>query len=193
MMMMTLNRKYVFYKAQKKIIWKGLKGLRKVLSVRGELETEQNYNILTLQLFWLQQHFFPILQGCSTKGLGAQPLLEHGSPSSIFSPTDLNFLSLGLYNNLTPTYFLRASHLYPIQPIDSQGYPLITWYLRLDAPVIYTGAFLLLTAWLGSIFYISKQVQIPISNAIIFTSRLIPLGKVWTPLSLYVRLQHYSK
>ena len=30
---------------------------------------------------------------------------------SIFSPTDLNFLSLGLYNNLTPTYFLRASQL----------------------------------------------------------------------------------
>ena len=25
------------------------------------------------------------------------------------SPTDLNFLSSGLYNNLTPTYFLRAS------------------------------------------------------------------------------------
>ena len=36
------------------------KGLRKVLSVRGELETEQNCNILTPppQLFWLQQHFF---------------------------------------------------------------------------------------------------------------------------------------
>ena len=28
-------------------IWKSLKGLRKVLSVRGELETEQNCNILT--------------------------------------------------------------------------------------------------------------------------------------------------
>ena len=41
--------------------------------------------------------------------LGAQPLLGHGSHSSIFSPTDLNFLSPGLYNNLTPTYFLRAS------------------------------------------------------------------------------------
>ena len=27
----------------------------------------------------------------------------------------------------------------------------IPWYLRPDAPVIYTGAFLLLTAWLGSI------------------------------------------
>ena len=80
----------------------------------------------TPELFWLQQHFFPILLGCSTGGLGVQPLLGHGSHSSIFTPTDLNFLSPGLYNNLTPTYLLRASHLYSIQPVDSQSYPLIS-------------------------------------------------------------------
>ena len=40
---------------------------------------------------------------------GAQPLLEHGSRSSIFSPINLNFLSPGLYNNLTSTSFLWAS------------------------------------------------------------------------------------
>ena len=51
----------------------------------------------------------PTLLGHSTGGLGSQPLLGHGSHSSIFSPTDLNFLSLGLYYNLTSTYFLRAS------------------------------------------------------------------------------------
>ena len=106
------------------------------------------------QPFRLQQHFFPALLGCSTGGLGAQPLLGHGSHSSIFSPIDLNFLSPGLYYNLTSTYFLRASHLYSIQSVDSQGYPLISWYLRPDAPVIYTGAFLILTAWPGSICYI---------------------------------------
>ena len=61
------------------------------------------------KLFWLSQPFFPVFLGCSTRGLGAQPLLGQGSHSSIFSPTDLNFLSPGLYNNLTPTYFLRAS------------------------------------------------------------------------------------
>ena len=33
----------------------------------------------------------------------------HGSHSSIFSPTHLNFLSPGIYNNLTSTYLLRAS------------------------------------------------------------------------------------
>ena len=78
------------------------------------------------QLFWLQQHFFTVLLGCSTGGLGVQPLLGHGSHSSIFSQTDLNFLSPGLYNNLTSTYFLRASRLYSIQPVDSQCYPLIS-------------------------------------------------------------------
>ena len=47
--------------------------------------------------------------GLLNRGLGAQPLLGRGSHSSIFSPTDLNFLPPGLYNNLTSTYFLRAS------------------------------------------------------------------------------------
>ena len=91
----------------------------------------------------LQQHFFPVLLGCSTEGLEAQLWLGHGSHSSIFSPTGLNFLSPGLYNNLTSTYFLRASHLYSIQPVDCQGYPLNPWYLRPDAPVVYTGTFLI--------------------------------------------------
>ena len=61
------------------------------------------------EVFWLQQHFFPVLLGCSTGGLGTQPLLGHDSHSRIFSPTDLNFLSPGSYNNLTSAYFLRAS------------------------------------------------------------------------------------
>ena len=62
-----------------------------------------------LPLFWLLQYLFPVLLGCSAVDLGAQPLLGHGSHSSIFSPTNLNFLSPGLYNNLAPTYFLQAS------------------------------------------------------------------------------------
>ena len=123
-----------------------LKGLRKVSSLRGELETEQNYNILTPATLLATAAFLsrsPGLLNWAPGGLGAQPLLGHSSHSSIFSPTDLNFLLPGLYDNLTPTYFLQASHLYSIQPIDSQGYPLIPWYLWPDAPVIYTGAFLI--------------------------------------------------
>ena len=38
--------------------------------MRVELETEQNCNILTPQLFWLSQPFFPILLGYSTGAWG---------------------------------------------------------------------------------------------------------------------------
>ena len=44
----------------------------------------------------------------------------------VWSPTDLNFLSLGLYNNLTSTLLpasVTISH--SIQPLDSQGHILI--------------------------------------------------------------------
>ena len=81
----------------------------KGLSVRGSWRLNKDCSILSPQLFWLSQPFFPVLLGCTTGGLGAQPLPGHGSHSSIFSPTDLNFLSPWLYNNLAPTYFLRAS------------------------------------------------------------------------------------
>ena len=74
-----------------------------------ELETEQRLQHIDPQLFWLSPPFFPVLLVWSTEGLGAQPLLGHGSYSSISSPTDLNFLSPGLYNNLTYTYFLQVS------------------------------------------------------------------------------------
>ena len=47
-----------------------------------------------------------------------------------------------------PHYFLRASQFCTPIPRQSRS-PLISCYLRPDAPVIYTGAFLLLTAWPG--------------------------------------------
>ena len=96
--------KYTFH-----FIWKGSKELRKVLSVRGELETEQNGNILTPTLL--------AITAFHSRSLG---LLNRrpGGPASAgtwfsfnhLSPTDLNFQSPGLYNNLTFTYFLWASH-----------------------------------------------------------------------------------
>ena len=91
-----------FRKIYLSLYWKGC--------VWESWRLNKDCNILTPpQLFWLSQPFFPVLLSCSTGGLGAQPLPGHGSHSSIFSPTDLNFLSPGLYNNLASTYFLRAS------------------------------------------------------------------------------------
>ena len=120
-------------------IWKGYE---EYYCVRGELETEQNCNILTPTLLAITA-FLSHSPGLLNRGLGVQPLLGHGSHSSIFSPTDLNFLSPGLYNNLTPTYFLRASQFALNSTLRQSRSPLITWYLWPDAPVIYTGAFLI--------------------------------------------------
>ena len=116
--------------------------------MRGSWRPNKDCNILTPQLFWLSLPFFLVHLGCSTGVLGAQPLLGHSSHSSIFSPTNLNFLSPGLYNNLTSTYFLLHNVALSSTPRQSR-LPLISWYHRPDAPVIYTGAFLLLTAWRG--------------------------------------------
>ena len=58
--------------------------------------------------------------------------------SKLWFPTDLNFLLPGLYHCFTmPTQF---------NPTTVKA---ISWYLQPDAPVIYTGTFLLLTTWLG--------------------------------------------
>ena len=102
-------------------------------------------------LLWPYQRFFLVLLGCSTGGLEAQPLwdmvfipasslqlqllnrrswgpplLGAGSLYSILSPTNLNFLSPGLYNNLTHTLLpVSVTISYSIQPLDSQGYILI--------------------------------------------------------------------
>ena len=62
--------------------------------------------------------------GLLNRGPGDSASLGHGPHYSIFSPTNLNFLSPGLYNNLTPTLLpasVTISH--SIQPLDSQGRP----------------------------------------------------------------------
>ena len=56
---------------------------------------------------------------------------------SILSPPNSNFLCAELYYCFTSTQF------------NPSTVKVIPWHPRPDAPVIYTGAFLILTAWLG--------------------------------------------
>ena len=73
----------------------------------------------SLQLIWTSA-------ATAQSGAWRPPLLGAGSLYSILSPTNLNFLSLGLYNNLTPALLpanITISH--SVQPLDSQGYILI--------------------------------------------------------------------
>ena len=92
--------------------------LLKGLFVRGELETEQNCCIVTPSIS------FPFTWAAQSGAWRSRLCWDMVLIPAFFSPIDLNFLSLGLYNNFTSTYFLRASHLHSIQPVDSQGYPL---------------------------------------------------------------------
>ena len=97
-----------------------------------------------LPLFWLSQPFFLVLLDCSTEGLGAQPLLGHSSPQLTWTSCHRGYIIIWL----SPTFCER--HNFALNSTPQQLWlPLISWYLRLDAIVIYTGAFLLLTAWSG--------------------------------------------
>ena len=95
------------------------------------------------------------------------------SHSSIFSPSDLisnwlNFLCTELYNCSLSTFFSWASQiaLNSTSP-RSRLYPDIP---QPDAPVIYTGAFPILTAWPGSICYTDLDSLLsPRHDALLFT------------------------
>ena len=136
--------------------------------MRGSWRPNKDCNILTPQLFWLSQPFFPVLLGCSTgacegaalcwelvstarsgtltssselqllnQGSWGPPLLGAGSLYSILSPTNSKVLCTELYYCFTPTQF------------NPSTVEVIPWYPQPDAPVIYTSAFLILTAWPG--------------------------------------------
>ena len=93
--------------------------------MRGELEAEQNCDILTPTLMAITA-FLSCSPGLLNRGPGGPASLGHGLHSSIFSPTDLNFLSPGLYNNLTSTLLpMSVTISHSIQPLNSQGHILI--------------------------------------------------------------------
>ena len=121
--------------------------------MRGELDAEQNYNILTPTLMAITA-FLSRFPGLFNRGPRGPASLEHVPYSSIFSPTGLisnysiggpggplcwmlvfstasylqltDFLSSpGLYNCSTSTFFLWVSQIALIQPVYGQGYILI--------------------------------------------------------------------
>ena len=112
------------------------KGYEGYYCVRGEWETEQNCNILT-PTFMAITAFLSRSPGLLNRGPG-----DPASAGTWFSfqhllSTDVNFLSPGLYYNLTSTYFLRASQFALNSTPRQSRSPLISRYLRPDAPVIF--------------------------------------------------------
>ena len=106
---------------------------------------EQRLQHIDPHLFLLLQHFFPILLGCLTGG--------HWGPQAPIWELVLTALNCNnklqtprtscgtrLYNCLTATYFSECHICTGFKPSTVEVIP---WYLWPDAPVIYTGAFLI--------------------------------------------------
>ena len=133
----TDERKHFFRKIiPLTLYWKWLrKGCERVMCERW-VRDWTNCNILTPSSFVFSSTSFSFYSGVLR---AHSPLLGAGSLNSILSPTywlQTNWTScrIGLYHSLTPTCFLWASNLHPIQPVHSQG------YLRPDAPVPWSTA-----------------------------------------------------
>ena len=92
-------------------------------------------------IFWLYQHFFLIQRGCSTEGPALcwvlSSLLRTATTDSKQTRTSCG---TGLYNCLTSTCFCKRHICTQFNPSTAKVIP---WNLRPDAPVIYTGTFLI--------------------------------------------------
>ena len=100
--------------------------IEKVVCER-EVETEQRLQHIYPPASPAITAFLSRSPGCSTGGLGAQPLLGHGSHSSIFTRTDLNSNCCRGYIIIWhPPTSCERHNSHSIQPFDSQGCPLIS-------------------------------------------------------------------
>ena len=146
--------------------------------MRGSWRPNKDCNILTPELFWPSQHFFPVLPSCSTGGLGAQLSAESWFPQldlerwlqalnsncSIGGLVDPLYwvLVLSTTSYLQLTDFLSSPGLYNCststffwwasQIALNSTRPRSRLYPDIPRPeqsVIYTGAFPILTAWPG--------------------------------------------
>ena len=122
-------------------IWKGLKGLRNVLCMRGELETEQNCNILTPPTLLATAGFLSYSPGLLSRGPGGP-----ASAGTWFSFQHL----LSNWSELpaAPGYIIiwcppTSCERHICTQFNLSTVKVIPWYLRPDTPVIYTGAFLI--------------------------------------------------
>ena len=107
------------------------KGLRKGYVWEVSWRLNKDCNILNPSSFVFSRTFFSFWAAQSGVPRAHSPLLGAGSLYNILSPTWLTptnwtFCGPGLYNCLTATCFLRATHLHLIQPVHCQGYTLIS-------------------------------------------------------------------
>ena len=156
-------------------IWKDYEGC---YYVRGELETEQNCSILTPHSSGNDSLSFPSSWASQTGTWGSSIywdmlLITASNLQLIWTSCRRGYIII----LRPPTSCERHNFALNSTPRQSRS-PLISWYLRPDAPVIYTGPFLLLTAWPGSIcnmFFYKNGFSLNIPK------RLIYHKKKWNP------------
>ena len=130
-------------------IQKGYERVTRGLCVRGELEAEQSCNILPPPSS--SSYSSTSFSSCGAAQPGAlRAQLSAGSGSHCFELQQLTLnsdlqqtrtsCSTGLYNCLTYTCFSERRIYTQFNPSSVK---VIHWYIRPDAPVIYTGAFLI--------------------------------------------------
>ena len=168
----SLEKKYTSY-----FIWKGSKGLLKVLRCERWVGAWQNCHIFT-PTFMAITVFLSRSPGLLNRGPEGPACLVHGPHSSILSPIDLNFNysvgglrvpSAGCWfsvphltsnSNCTscrgyiiiwrPLFFLRASKFRT--QFNPSTVKVISWYSS-------TGTFPILKDWWGSIGYTTASLQ----------------------------------
>ena len=117
------------------------KGYEGYYCVRGELETEPNCSILTPTLMAITA-FLSRSPGL----LNRRFLIPASSLQLIWTSCRRGYIIIWR----VPTSCERHNFALNSSPRQSRS-PLISWYIWPDAPVIYTGTFLLLRGWSGSI------------------------------------------
>ena len=138
------ERTQFFRKIYLSFYWKGFEKVMKGFVWEVSWRRNKDCNILTPTLLAIAAFLShsPGLLNWGPVGPASAGSGSHSSTATsdfkLWSPTHWLPVAPGLYNCLTPTCFLWRHNSHSIQPVDSQGYPR---YLRLDAPVIYTGAF----------------------------------------------------
>ena len=103
-----------------------------------ELETEQRQQHIDPQTLLAITNFL----SCSPGRLIGSPLLGHVSQSSIFSPMIWTSCRRGYIIIGHPPTSCKCHYFAHNSMPRRSRLPLISWYLRPDAPVIYAGAFL---------------------------------------------------
>ena len=112
-------------------IRKGCERVTKGLCVRSELETEQTATYwppVPLSLAALLSRSARLLNRGSRGLIALRWVLVFSTASNLQLWLQLTepVRGTGLYNCLTPTCFLWASHLHPIQPVHREGYTRIS-------------------------------------------------------------------